>query len=109
MNAERVKSMRKMMVEQPNDPFLRYALALEVKSEYPKEACDHFDHLIENHPEYLPTYYQAAELFFEMDLLAKAKEAFEKGIALAKEQNELKTLQELNNAYQNFLFETEED
>ena len=39
--------------------------------------------------------------------LEKAKEIFTSGIDLAKSKNEIKTLRELKNAFQNFLFETD--
>jgi len=61
--------------------------------------------LIEKFPDYLPTYYQAAKLLEEFELEEKALEVYSSGIELAKIQGNHKTLNELNSAYQNLLFE----
>lgn len=54
---------------------------------------------------YLPTYFKAAQLFWEMEKWDKADRTFKLGIALAKELGEHKALSELQSAFQNFLFD----
>lgn len=106
-NLERVQLLRSYIKEEPENPFNRYALALEIREIDPDEAADLFDFLLLNHPDYLPVYFPSAHFFFELDQIEKAKEIFIKGIALAQSLRNEKAIKELQNAYQNFLFETE--
>lgn len=87
--------------EQPNDPFLLYGIALEYKKSESSETGPCFDKLLSSFPDYLATYYQAAEYFAEKGYYEKALEIYEKGIHLASSLNEMKTLAELKNAKQN--------
>lgn len=106
-NLERVRLLREFIKEEPENPFNPYALALEIKEIDQKEATELFDDLLLNHPDYLPVYFPSAHFFFELDQIEKAKRIFEKGIELASDQMDQKALKELQNAYQNFLFEIE--
>ena len=108
MDANRVKLLEKYRKEDPNDPFTLYALALEYFSQSPEQAKPLFLELLEKHPNYTATYYHAADCFYQLDELELARETYVKGITILKEQNELKALRELENAYQNFLFETDD-
>lgn len=108
-NLDRVKALREYIEEEPENPFNYYALALEIRNLYPKEASKYFDFLLTQHPDYLPVYYPAANFFFELGQILKAKEIFEKGIELAETLRETKTLLELKNSFQNFLFENDLD
>lgn len=108
-NSERLQLLKAYIEEEPQNPFNRYALALEIKDKEPLEATKLFDFLLLNHPDYLPVYFPSAHFFFELDQIEKAKGIFEAGIRLAENQNAEKTLKELRNAYQNFLFETDLD
>lgn len=87
--------------EQPNDPFLLYGIALEYKKDDHSETSSSFDKLLTCFPDYLATYYQAAEYFAEKGFYEKALEVYDKGIRLATSLNEMKTLAELKNAKQN--------
>lgn len=99
MQAERLKILSQLVVEEPNDPFHRYALAMEHLRKDTEEALRHLDILLFEHPNYLPTYYQAATLYAEQENTTKAIDIFEKGIALAQQYQELKTLKELESVY----------
>ncbi len=105
MAEERLKSLLEFLKETPQDPFLLYAIATEYRSVSPEKSKEYFVLLIEEFPDYLPTYYQAAHLLWEMGDVELAASFFEKGIALAKRQKETKTLAELQNAYMNFQIE----
>ena len=108
-NLERAKILREYIFKEPDNPFNYYALALEIKDLDDNEACKLFDFLLLQHADYLPVYYPAANFFFELGQIPKAKEIFENGIALAESLKETKTLLELKNSYQNFLFENDLD
>lgn len=108
MNSERLKQLFNYLEQDPEDSFTIYAIALEYLKEDPVKAKKHLDILLKNHPDYLPTYYQAALLYQSMNEIGKAKIIFEKGIALAHEQNNLMTKRELQNALNELLFEDED-
>ncbi len=103
--AQRIQQLQKYLSEDPNDPFTKYALALEFQEDQPEKATDLFDDLLRNHPDYHGTYYHAAALFAEMDEREKARDIYEKGLTILEAKNEPNALRELKNAYQNFLFE----
>ena len=106
-NLDRIQLLRQYILEEPQNPFNYYALGLELKERDTKEATRMFDQVLLNFPNYLPVYFSAANFFFERNELEKAKGVFEKGIDLAATSKEEKTLKELRNSYQNFLFETD--
>ena len=108
MNKERLRLLKQYHEEEPDDPFNLYALANEYMASEPGSAKGYFDQLLEKHPDYLPTYYQAAQLYTSLEKFHLALEIYEKGIALADAQNNGKTLQELRSAYQGLLFELED-
>jgi tetratricopeptide (TPR) repeat protein len=108
MKIQLLESLLSFYEEDPSDPFNIYALALEYLKTDLGQAEAYFNQLLEKHPGYLPTYYHAAEHFALSGDIAKATEVYEKGIALAKEQNHQKTYQELTRAYRSFLDELDE-
>lgn len=107
MNESRINLLKHYIKEEPNDPFNYYALACEFIEGRAEEALKIFEKLLHDHPEYLATYYQAAQLLVEFELEERALEVYEKGIELAKAQNNPKTLRELSTAKQNLEFEME--
>lgn len=94
--------------EDPDDPFNAYALALEYIKYDRQEAGRYFDILLYNHPDYLPTYYHAAEFFSLQGNEKKTEEIYTKGIALALNKNNIKAHQELSRAYKSFLDDLED-
>ena len=105
MNTTRLSLLQAYYEEDPSDPFNAYALAMEYLDNEPIKSLTFFKELLDKHPTYLPTYYHAAELFANADMRVQAAEVYQNGIALALEQKQAKSLQELKNAYQNFLLE----
>ncbi|MCC5944842.1 MAG: tetratricopeptide repeat protein [Bernardetiaceae bacterium] len=103
MTQNRITQLLAFLEKEPNDPFLIYAVANEyvAASELPK-AKTYFDRLLEDFPDYLPTYYHAAALEAELDNEQGAEQIYQKGIEIAKKANEWHALRELQAAYQNF-------
>ena len=108
-NHTRLTQLKQMLQEEPNDPFLIYAIATEYLNIDSQQARHYFEQLLEKHEDYIATYYHAAHLYAALEEEDLAKQTYEKGIEKAKAQQETKTLQELQNAYQNYLFEIDED
>lgn len=108
MNSERLKQLFDFLEKDPEDSFTIYAIALEYLKENPGKALEYMDILLEKHPDYLPTYYQAALVYQSMGSNEKAIAIFEKGIALAQKTNNHMTKRELQNALNELLFEEDD-
>lgn len=105
MSTQRIAQLQQFYDEDPADPFNAYALALEYLNHDRARSRELFDKLLRDHKTYLPTYYHAAKFFQEDGETPKATEIYEAGMALAKTQNDQKTLRELRSAYEEMMFE----
>ncbi|MBL6450020.1 tetratricopeptide repeat protein [Fulvivirga sp. 29W222] len=108
MNSSRLNQLLDFLKEDPNDPFTIYAIATEYRFEEIEKSRMYYEQLLMNHPDYLPTYYHVAQLYQQLELTELAKQTFEKGIELAKKQENSLSLRELQNAYNELLFEEDE-
>lgn len=91
--------------EDPNDAFNIYALATEYKKTNVPEALRLYLLLMQNHPNYLATYYHLAKLYEALQDRPSAITTYEKGIACATAQQSHHALKELKNAYQELLYD----
>jgi tetratricopeptide (TPR) repeat protein len=105
MNYERVKNLEQWILEDPTEPFNKYALAMELNGKDPQRVGLLFQELLTQHADYLPTYYIAASFFLDQGDQPKAIQALETGILIAKKQNNLKTEKELASFLDEILFE----
>ena len=89
------------LINNPQDPFNQYLLALEYLKENNRgEAISLFNNIYENSPNYLPLYYTYAINLIELGDVAKAKEIVKKGIELAVLLNKEKVKRELNQLFE---------
>ena len=93
--SNRIKQLQQFIEEDPSDPFNYYALGLEFAKAGEHEALDIFVKLIQQHKEYLPTYYQLANLYGRLGQKENAASVYNAGIEIARQQRDVKTLQEL--------------
>lgn len=107
MSEQRLKTLLKFYEEDPNDPFNLYGLALEYQKTDLTKSDSLFAKLIVDFPEYVPSYYHAAKLKVELKQSEAALKIYEKGIEIAKQQNQKKAEQELRSAYDELVFELE--
>ncbi|MFY0594365.1 tetratricopeptide repeat protein [Roseivirga sp.] len=107
MNDVRIDLLKKYIAEDPKDPFNYYGLACEYLQAKPEESLNIFKGLLKDHPDYLPTYYQAGQLLESFELEDEALEVYQTGMELAETQKNTKTFQELKSVHQNLLFEME--
>ena len=105
MNSDRIKLLEKFIEEEPENTFNKYALAMEYFDYDQEKAIAILEKVIADHPDYLPSYFKAAQLLWELEEMKKAEKIFKEGISLAQRQEDQKALSELKSAYQNFLFE----
>lgn len=106
-NTERIEQLLNFLKNEPNDPFLLYALAVEYTSADPPEALRYFEKLLREHENYTASYYHAAALYASLGETEKAEETYRRGIEICERQGKAHALAELRSAYTNFLFEKE--
>jgi tetratricopeptide (TPR) repeat protein len=99
MSQNRLEMILEMLDSNPEDPFLRYAAALEyIKLEDKETAIGHLKYLYKEDPEYLATYYQLGKLLEEKGKPSQAIRVYKKGKTIAQKQQDSKTLGELEEA-----------
>ena len=100
----RLDQLKKFLEEDPHDPFNIYALALEYQKTDRSIALRLFNQLIHEYPDYLATYYHLAKLYQELNQKENAIKIFENGIERSRALKEMKTMRELQSAYDELLF-----
>jgi tetratricopeptide (TPR) repeat protein len=98
----RLEQLQQFVDDDPDDPFNLYALALELTKSDAAKAETLFKKLLSEHKDYLPTYYQAANLFESNGEHDLAIMTLQNGIALARSTNERKALSELQTMLDEF-------
>lgn len=96
---DRIEQLLELLRESPEDSFLRYALALEQsKLGNTEKAIENLELVLKNDSGYLAAYYQLGKFYEAVQRPELAKKIFLKGILLAKERGDLKTMTELRTA-----------
>lgn len=82
--ADRRAQIEAMLAEEPDDPELRYMLAMEhVSAGDDAGAVTCFEELIRRAPNYPPAYHMAARTLQRLDRIAEAKAMLQRGIPVA--------------------------
>lgn len=96
MSAERLDQLRAMQAEEPEDAFLRYAIALELKRlGRMEEAIADLEALLRDKPDHVASYYQLATWLAELGRVTDAVETCNTGSLRALVQGERKARTEL--------------
>ncbi|MFN8341008.1 MAG: tetratricopeptide repeat protein [Cyclobacteriaceae bacterium] len=98
MPQNRLDQLLQLLSEDPLDPFLLYAVAIERMSAADPLAIACFEELLNLHPDYLPTYYTYAGLLAQQGADTKARTLLEAGSRLAQQQGNQKALNEIRQA-----------
>lgn len=92
----RIPVFEKFVADRPDDPFPRYALAMEYKSAgRAEDAIASLRELARRAPGYVPTYLQLAQFLATLGKSAEARAAYEAGIAAARTAGNAHALSEL--------------
>ena len=103
---DRLQQLFSFLEADPNDPFTLYAIATEYRARGEKEqALSFYEKVHTQHPDYVATYYHLAHLYIELENSEKAEAIFKEGIERCTQLKEAHALSELQNAYNNFLFD----
>jgi predicted Zn-dependent protease len=82
MAPSRIELLRGFITQRPDDPFPRYALAMEHKNAGQLDAAwETFRMLMDAHPDYVPGYLHAGNTLVALGRPAEARVVFDSGIA----------------------------
>lgn len=97
--AARVEKLRAFAEARPQDPFPRYALALEHRNAgaHP-EALQVFRDLLAAHPDYVPAYLHAGNTLTTLGDHAEAKVVWRRGLDVARSKGDHHAAGELESA-----------
>ncbi len=92
---DKLKRLLKMLREQPEDSFLLFALAKEYEKSDSGRALEYYEQLHNKDPEYLGLYYHHGQLLMDLNREEQAESVLQKGLQLARTQQDKKTEGEL--------------
>ena len=81
---KRLQMLETMIAKGSKDPFVRYARALELRSEGALEqALSALDEVRALHPDYVPTFLMAGQIAAQLGQIERAREWYEHGVRVA--------------------------
>jgi tetratricopeptide (TPR) repeat protein len=96
---DRLAMLLKMVAAKPDEPFVRYGLAMEYrKLTRTDEAIAAFDTLIDRHPDYVPAYLMFGNMLDGLGRREQAILVYERGLAAAEQSGDDHALGELRAA-----------
>lgn len=100
MTINRLERLLDFFKTEPNDPFLKYALATEyVRLNNTEEALRYYLDLVDKHTDYIGTYYHLGKLYEQLGQQNDALKTYEQGIEVGKRIKDQHALSELLGAY----------
>jgi Tfp pilus assembly protein PilF len=92
----RKQQIEEMLAEDPNDPFLRYGLAMEyVGAGQDEAALRCFEELRRVAPDYVPAYMQAGRALARLNREEEARTVYRAGITTARQKGDLHAADEM--------------
>ncbi len=99
MDQTKLDKLKDLVEKNPAEAFVRYGLALEYRTLGLEESArDCFEQLIEENPDYVPTYLQFGQLLIELGEDDRAREVLRRGVEVARQQEDVKASSELSEA-----------
>lgn len=93
----RREKIEAMLVDDPQDTFLRYSLAMELRSEGAHEASlEKLGELTRDQPPYVPAYFMAAQQLVELERIDEARTQLRDGIDEARRQGDAHAAAEMS-------------
>ncbi len=97
----RIEMLLEFSVQNPDDPFTKYLLALEyIKAGNDDEALLWMQNVNQNHPDYIPNYYHYGKLLERLGMMNQAEQTYTQGMTVAQKNNDQHTYMELKGAYE---------
>jgi tetratricopeptide (TPR) repeat protein len=100
MPVNRLEKLLEYIKNEPRDEFLQYALATEyLRLNQTDKALEYFETLLQNHPDYVGTYYHLGKLYEALNRLPDAIKTYELGMQVAQKLRDNHSLSELKAVY----------
>lgn len=100
MQESRLEKLLEFINNEPNDEFLKYALATEyLRLNDTAKALEYYEDLVSNHPNYVGTYYHLGKLYEAIGRKPDAISTYENGMKIAREKRDNHALSELQSVY----------
>ena len=100
MSTTRLSKLLDFLENDPNDPFILYALATEYNIQNDKEkAYSFYLQLTDKHPDYVGTYYHLGKLYEKDNQKEQAIDTYQKGMQVARNKRDMHAFSELQGAY----------
>ncbi len=100
MQRNRLQKLLEFIKNEPNDPFLKYALATEyLRLNEPDTALEYYEDLVVNHREYVGTYYHLGKLYEALNRKDEAIKTYQTGMEVARNVNDSHAFSELQAVY----------
>jgi len=101
----RIEKIMEFLSQQPQDNFLRHALALEyIKIGEDTKARDLFIEILTQSPDYVGSYYHLAKILEKLEQRQEAIVWYEKGMAACKLAKDDHAYRELQGAYEDLVY-----
>ncbi len=109
MQVSRLEKLLEFIKAEPEDPFLKYALATEyLRLNETDKALAYYEDLINKHPNYIGTYYHLGKLYEALDRKQEAINTYETGMKVTREQRDNHAFSELQAVYNEAVGEDED-
>jgi len=100
METNRLEKLLEFIKNEPNDEFLKYALATEyLRLNDAEKALLYYEDLVTNHPQYSGTYYHLGKLYEALNRKDDAIKTYEKGMEITKAKRDNHAFNELQGVY----------
>jgi len=110
MEINRLDKLLAFIKNEPNDEFLKYALATEyLRLNQADKALAYYEDLVDNHPNYTGTYYHLGKLYEALNRKADAIATYETGMKITKEKRDNHAFSELQAVYREAIGYDEDD
>jgi tetratricopeptide (TPR) repeat protein len=100
MEISRLDKLLEFIKNEPNDEFLKYALATEyLRLNQTDNALAYYEDLVSNHPNYTGTYYHLGKLYEALNRKDDAIKIYETGMEITKQKRDNHAFSELQAVY----------
>jgi tetratricopeptide (TPR) repeat protein len=110
METNRLEKLLEFIKNEPNDEFLKYALATEyLRLNNAGKALQYYEDLVINHPQYSGTYYHLGKLYEALNRKDDAIKIYEKGMEITKAKRDNHAFNELQGVYRELIGYDDDD
>jgi tetratricopeptide (TPR) repeat protein len=100
MQINRLEKLLEFIKNEPDDPFLKYALATEYfRLNETDKALQYYEDLVAKHPSYTGTYYHLGKLYEVLGRRQDAIVTYKTGMKMTREQRDNHAFSELQTVY----------